>query len=159
MLQATHGVVSGNPLFFRHAFGQDHAEYLHLLSLPHAFIFHREYFESGKGRGRRDEYEALRQRLSESQVRELIHLLSGPQSAQTLDAKSYFRLANDVSVDPLIRQVLAFHTLKTTDSPDATKSESLPLFAGLASEESSLPKDEVVEDAGLFDHDETLVPR
>ena len=159
MLQATRGIVSGNPSFFRHAYGPDHKEFLHLLSLPHAFIFHRNYFQYGEGRGQRDEYEALRQRLSETQERELIHLLAGPEGAQRLDERSYFRLANDRSVDPLIRQVIAFHTLRIKDDPDAAGSESLPLFANLGSDQSSPPKDEVVEDAGLFDHDETLVPR
>jgi hypothetical protein len=156
MLQATRGVVSGNPSFFRHAYGQDQDEYLHLLSLPHAFIFHRNYFEMGDGRGQKDEYEALRQRLSDSQERELIHLLSGPEAAQRLDERSYFRLSNDLSVDPLIRQVIAFHTLRTTDSPDATKSESLPLFANLDPDQSVPPADELVEDAGLFDHEGTI---
>jgi len=156
MLQATRGIVSGNPSFFRHAYGQDQKEFLHLLSLPHAFIFHRKYFELENGRGQRDEYEALRRRLSESQERELIHLLSGPESAQRLDERSYFRLANDLSVDPLIRQVIAFHTLGTKYSPDATVSESFPLFANLEPDQPAPPKDEVVEDAGLFDHEETI---
>ena len=81
MLQATRGVVSGNPSFFRRAYGEDQDEFLHLLSLPHAFIFHRDYFENEEGRSQRDEYEALRRRLSDSQERELIHLLSGPEGA------------------------------------------------------------------------------
>ena len=36
MLQATHGVVSGNPEFFFRAYGRDKAEFQRLLSLPHA---------------------------------------------------------------------------------------------------------------------------
>ena len=156
MLQATHGIVSRNPSFFRHAYGQDQEKFLHLLSLPHAFIFHRNYFELGDGRGQRDEYEALRQRLSDSQERELIHLLSGPEGAQRLDERSYFRLANDLSVDPLIRQVIVFHTLGTKYVPDALGPESLPLFANPDPDQSAPPEDEVVEDAGLFDHEGTI---
>ena len=147
--------MSGNPSFFRHAYGQDQEKFLHLLGLPHAFIFHRNYFEIGAGRGQRDEYEALRQRLSESQERELIHLLSGPEGAQRLDERSYFRLANDLSVDPLIRQVIGFHTLGTKYAPDAVGPESLPLFANHDPDQSAPPKDELVEDAGLFDHEGT----
>ena len=49
MLQATRGIVSGNPDFFRRAYGHDQREFLHLLSFPHAFIFHRNYFEYEEG--------------------------------------------------------------------------------------------------------------
>ena len=151
MLQATRGIVSGNPSFFRHAYGQDQKEFQHLLSLPHAFIFHRDYFEYGEGHGHRDEYEALRRRLSESQERELISLLAGPEGSQRLDWRSYFRLANDLSIDPQVRQLIWFHTLGTKDSPDAAATRPLPMFADPAP-----PEDEVVEDAGLFDHERTI---
>ena len=60
ILQATHGVVSGNPDFFIRAYGDDQNEFLHLLSLPHAFIFHRDYYEFWDGKGIREEYEALK---------------------------------------------------------------------------------------------------
>jgi len=154
MLQATRGIVSGNPKFFRRAYGQDQEEFLHLLSLPHAFIFHRDYFEYEEGRSRRDEYEALRRRLSESQQRELIHLLAGPKSAIRLDERWYSLLANDLSIDPQIRQVIAFHTLGTKYAPEAAGQESLPLFAD--PDKSTPPEDELVEDAGLFDHERTI---
>ena len=41
-----------NPEFFRRAYGADQEEFGHLLSLPHAFIFHRDYFEFGEDRAR-----------------------------------------------------------------------------------------------------------
>lgn len=156
MLQATRGIVSGNPEFFRHAYGQDQGEFLHLLSLPHAFIFHREYFEHGEGRYQRDEYEALRRRLSDSQQRELVHLLAGPESATRLDEQGYHLLANDLSVDAQIRRLIAFHTLGTKYAPEATERESLTPFADPDPALSALPEDEVVEDAGLFDHERTI---
>ena len=61
MLQATHGIVSGHPEFFMRAYGQNQEEFKRLLSLPHAFLFNRDHFEFGEGRGHRDEYEALRE--------------------------------------------------------------------------------------------------
>ena len=70
MLQATKGVVSGSPSFFLRAYGENAEEFERLLRLPHAFIFHREYFEDGEGRAQREEYDSLRQRLSDSQDRE-----------------------------------------------------------------------------------------
>ena len=78
MLQATRGVVSGSPSFFLRAYGENPEEFERLLRLPHAFIFHREYFENGEGRAQREEYESLRQRLSESQEKEFGSLLANP---------------------------------------------------------------------------------
>ena len=156
MLQATRGIVSGNPEFFRRAYGHDQREFLHLLSFPHAFIFHRDYFEYGVGKGQRDEYEALRRRLSESQEREFIQLLNGPEGAIRLDERWYFRLANDLTIDPLIREVIGYHTLGTKQAPDAAGQDSLPLFANPDPNLPAPPEDEVVEDAGLFDHERTI---
>ena len=156
MLQATRGIVSGNPDFFNHAYGQDKEEFQYLLSLPHAFIFHREYFERGEGRHHREEYEALRRRLSDSQQRELVHLLAGPESATRLDERRYFLLANDLSVDAQIRRLIAFHTLGTKYAPEAKEQESLPRFPGSEPGLPAPPEDEVVEDAGLFDHERTI---
>ena len=156
MLQATRGVVSGNPSFFRRAYGEDQREFLHLLSLPHAFIFHRDYFEYEEGKGQRDEYEALRRRLSESQERELIQFLNGPKGATRLDERWYFRLANDPTIDPSIRELLGYHTLGTKHAPDAAGNGSLPLFPKTDPDLPAPPEDEVVEDAGLFDHERTI---
>src|SRR3954452_2189860 len=43
VLQATHGVVSGQPEFFGHAFGNTHEEFESILMLPHHIIFNREW--------------------------------------------------------------------------------------------------------------------
>ncbi len=154
MLQATRGIVSGNPSFFRRVYGQDMEEFQRLLSLPHTFIFHRDHFEYGEGRAQREEYEALRKRMSESQEQELIHLLAGPESARRLDERSYFRMVNDLSLDPLIRQAIGFHILGTRYAPGAAGTESLPMFARPLHGQTAPPEDETVEDAGLFDDEQ-----
>ena len=59
MLQATRGIVSGNPSFFRRAYGEHAQAFEHILSLPHAFIFHRDYYEKGAGSAVREEYQAF----------------------------------------------------------------------------------------------------
>ena len=156
MLQATRGVVSGNPSFFMRAYGVDNQAFERLLRLPHAFIFHREYYENGLGRPVLDEYEALRRRLSESQEQELINLLSGPDEARGLPRKNYQRLATDRSIDPLIRKMIEFYTLDTNDSGKAKVRQILPLFSKLNPDPVMPDADEVVEDAGLFDHEYTL---
>jgi hypothetical protein len=156
MLQATRGVVSGNPEFFRRAYGADKEEFRHLLNLPHAFIFHRDYFEFGEGQGQRDEYESLVRRMSDSQQQELVHLLSRPAEAKRLDEKRYQKLANDRTVDPLLRKAIAHHLLGTKEDPRNEKPEPLPLFPNIDDIGPTLAEDEIVEDAGLFDHEHDL---
>ena len=156
MLQATRGVVSGNPEFFRRAYGADKEEFRHLLNLPHAFIFHRDYFEFGEGQGQRDEYESLVRRMSDSQQQELVHLLSRPTEAKRLDEKRYQKLANDRTVDSLLRKAIAHHLLETKDDPRNEKPEPPPLFPNIDDIGPTLAEDEIVEDAGLFDHEHDL---
>ena len=156
MLQATHGVVSGNPDFFSAAFGQEREEFQRLLSLPHAFIFYRRHYDSGPGQSERMEYESIRRRMSESQEHELVHLLAGPDEATRLDERRFARLANDLAVDPLIRAAMRFHALGTKQDPTASGPQSWPLWPEADGEAASLGDDEVVEDAGLFDHDRAV---
>lgn len=155
MLQATHGVVSGNPEFFLRAYGQDQEEFQHLLSLPHGFLFHRDYFEFGDGRGIRDEYEALRKRMTESQEKELTGLLSGPPGMRRPSEKRLTEMSDDQSLDTMVRQALRFHTMHSKyDRTQAAKAQTTT--ATSASDGITLGQDEIVEDAGLFDHEEAL---
>ena len=156
ILQATRGVVSGNPSFFVRAYGEDSQAFERLLRLPHAFIFHRDYYENGQGRAVRDEYDALRQRLSKSQEQDLMRLLSGPDAVAGRLRKNFQRLATDRSVDPLIRKIIEFHVLDTKDSGKVKEPPILPLFSEINRDPAMPGVDEVVEDAGLFDHEYTL---
>ena len=153
MLQATRGVVSGSPAFFLRAYGENSEEFERLLRLPHAFIFHREYFENGEGRAQREEYESLRQRLSESQEKELGSLLANPASGSGMGARQFVQLANDQTVDQRIRQLMLFHGL---DTKEDSKTQSRRLLSEMTANGTYLEEDEIVEDAGLFDHDEAL---
>ena len=154
MLQATHGVVSGNPSFFMRAYGEDKKSFERLLSQPHAFIFYRDHYETGGGRGVFDEYAALRRRLSENQERELIHHLAGPDTPIVgLPRDHYRQLAIDSTIDPLIRDAMYFHTLDTKDRLVAGDTKVLPGFAHINPDPALPAEDEHVEDAGLFDHD------
>ena len=156
MLQATRGIVSGNPEFFRRAYGASKEEFEHLLSLPHAFIFHRNFFEYGEGQTLREEYESLRRKLSSSEERELFSHLAGPAEATRLDERRFVRLSNDLSINDNLRKVLRFHTLGTKFSPEHTSLETLPLFAQSEPLQEQPPEEEIVEDAGLFDHETAL---
>ena len=150
MLQATHGVVSGSPSFFVHAYGRDSKDFERLLSLPHAFIFHRMYYEDrGEGAVVRADYERLRARMSESQEKELIALLAGPPGAIGLRRAHYRRLAADRTIDPLLREAMQFHTLDTKDRRN--EEQVLSAFARLNPDPVTPAEDEFVEDAGLFE--------
>ena len=153
MLQATRGVVSGSPSFFLRAYGENPEEFERLLRLPHAFIFHREYFENGEGRAQREEYESLGQRLSESQEKELGSLLANPANGSGMGTRQFVQLANDQTVDQRIRQLMLFHGL---DTKEDSKRQSRQLLSEMTANGTYLEEDEIVEDAGLFDHDEAL---
>ena len=153
MLQATKGVVSGSPSFFVRAYGENPEEFERLLRLPHAFIFHRQYFEDGDGRAQREEYESLRWSLSESQENELVYLLANSSNGSGLGLRHFRKLANDQTVDRQIRQLMIFHGLGTNDD---AKTHRPQLMSEMIADGDYLEEDEVVEDAGLFDHDEGL---
>ena len=153
MLQATKGVVSGSPSFFLRAYGENSEEFERLLRLPHAFIFHREYFENGEGRAQREEYESLRQRLSESQEKELVSLLANPSNGHGMGPRHFRQLANDQTVDQRIRELMLFHGL---DTKEDSKTQSHQLLSEMTANVTYLEEEEIVEDAGLFDHDEAL---
>ncbi|MXW03426.1 MAG: radical SAM protein [Holophagales bacterium] len=150
MLQATRGVVSGNPSFFNHAYGSDEEEFERLLGLPHAFIFHREHYE---GSPEREEYEKLRSGLSESQEQEFLAILGSPTGEREMRVQCA-TLANDRTVDRAIRQLLPFHGLNIKT---ATSTGVLPLFAGLNPDPVLPSEEEFVEDAGLFGHEDAAV--
>lgn len=154
MLQATHGLVSGNPVFFRRAYGEDRHAFERLLSDPHAFIFHREHYEHGNGRPVRDEYEALRRRLSKIQEEELVgHLADLATTTPRLRPEHYRRLVLDSTIEPAVRNVIRFHNLDTKDRLDADETKVLPAFARLNPDPALPAEDEYVEDAGLYDDD------
>lgn len=156
MLQATRGVVSGNPSFFLRAYGQDSDEFERLLGLPHSFIFHREYFESGDGGPQREEYEVLRARLSDRQQEELVGLLTRNPPMGELGTRHFLQLANDHTIDPAIRNLLHFHALGTNDESKAASRRLLSVLPRVDRAQDYPEEDEIVEDAGLFDHENAL---
>ena len=153
MLQATRGVVSGNPSFFLRAFGENSTEFEKLLGLPHSFIFHREYFENGDGAPLREEYQALRKRLSNRQNDELLDLLSVNPESGELGTRHFVRMANDRSIDPAIRNVIHFHALSTNEESKDAGQQLLSMLPKIDKAQDYPEDEEIVEDAGLFDHD------
>ena len=136
------------------AYGEDREAFEWMLTQPHAFIFHRDHYEHHDGRPLREEYEALRRRLSESQEKELIGHLAGPETPMIgIPRAHYRRLAQDRTIDPLIREVMRFHTLDTRDRVTGEETTIVPAFRQLNPDPALPAEDEHVEDAGLYDED------
>jgi len=72
----TRGVVSGEPEFFKAAFGSTAEEFEAILLRPHHMIFNRRWFEFHEGRGEFDDYLAAMRKLSASERAELVEFLS-----------------------------------------------------------------------------------
>lgn len=137
ILQATRGVVSGEPVFFRHAFGSSVAEFERLLLFPQHYIFNREWYESGPGKAETDEFKHRLKALSDSQRSELRGLLSSVDPAR-------FSSLVDKTADRAIRQLLpAYALLKRDQESEIWRSRQAP------GAPCDLSDDEIVEDAGL----------
>lgn len=151
ILQATHGVVTGEPNFFSTAFGESIDQFHDLLIMPHEFIFNRSYYFRGKGRAVLDDYKSALRKLSESQRNELVDCLSSIHHAiagrKITRLKRIDTILIDSSVDDNIKAVLRFH-INHYDAKTVT-------VEPFENDELSVPEDKKVEDAGLFD-DETL---
>jgi hypothetical protein len=143
ILQATHGVVSGAPEFYRAAFGSSHEEFESILSRPHHMILNRHWYERFEGRGEFDDYTAAYARLTLSERSELLAFVSDRNPAAYAKdigylpsnlrgvARYYIPIAKDVEAE--IR-LIQRGRLKHAPLPDVR-----------------LTDEEIVEDAGLED--------
>jgi len=149
ILQATHGVVSGELAFFKRAFGDTFADYERILAMPHDIIFNRDYYENGPGRAEFDDYQRAYNRLTEIDRAELLGLLS------SRDPRYFHTLRDDADSDAL-RAILPFYVPRP-------KEEWLAVWQSkrtAAAEEVNhgLAEDERVEDAGLDYEDTSETP-
>jgi hypothetical protein len=148
-LQATHGVVSGAPDFFKRAFGDTFSDYERILSMPHDFIFNRDWYENGPGRAEFEDFQRAFGRLTETDRAELLGLLS------SCDPRHFHKLRDDADSNAL-RAVLPFYVprpkeqwLGVWQSKRAAMSEEV---------NRGLAEDERVEDAGLEYEDTSEAP-
>ena len=103
-----------------------------------------------------EEYASLRRRLSDSQEKEFVHLLANPSNGNGMGPRHFREVADDQTVDRQLRQLMTFHGL---DTKDDAKLNGRRLMEEMTGTSTYLEEDEVVEDAGLFDHDEALAVR
>jgi len=151
ILQATHGVVSGDPEFFKRAFGDTAEEFAELLRRPHHYIFNRDWYEKFKGRGEFDEYRAQERKLTAAERSELLRLLSScdPRDFPTLPMKTKNRRLQDILAFycPLSKTAEA-HIWASRKRQAKAAAEALPM----------IPDEERVEDAGLGDDEVSVQP-
>lgn len=143
ILQATHGIVSGAPEYFKRAFGDTAEDFERILSLPHDFIFNRDWYEHGEGRGEFDEYSAAARKLTKTDRAELLQLLS------SCDPRFWDKLPGQTT-NALVHRVLHFHVPKPKEQLFAIWEQSKKRSA--SEEEGMMDEEQRVEDAGL-DHD------
>ena len=155
MLQATRGIISGSPSFFNHAYGSSVDDFLYLLSYPHGMIFHREHYENGAGHTVREEYEALRGRMSKIQENELLYHLAEPSGGEKTRNSYYHRIVETRKIDARVREVIAFHILGTRDEAITTPESILAMFPLLNPDPVLPDKEEIVEDSGLYEPEAT----
>ena len=141
ILQATRGVVSGEPTFFRHAFGSSNEEFSSLLLYPHSYIFNRDWFERGPGSAQLLDFRTQFSKLTVWQKVELLTLLS------SVDPSKFSLLRCNTS-DLQLRSILPHYEL-------LPRVKEQTMWSARASSKalSDLADDEIVEDANLDEED------
>ncbi len=146
ILQATHGIVSGTPDFFREAFGSTAVEFMDLLLRPHHMIFNRFWYKpGGGGEAEFAEFQAAFGKLSPSQKTEMPHLVWQPKRTRELLREQFSQTKDDV-----LRRVLEFYIPPTKD--EERRIWDLQKIAKMKAETKAdfgVAEDEMVEDAGL----------
>lgn len=150
ILQATHGVVSGEPSFFKRAFGDTVEEFHDLLMRPHHFIFNRDWYEKHGGRDQFSEFKREFTNLSSSERGDLLGLVA---SVDPSEIKGQLGLAITSRVGSIMR-----HYLPLTKPEEAEIWAQQKAVKQQDDPSTVVPEDERVEDAGL-NYDEPAVAR
>src|SRR4029079_19702627 len=101
-LQATHGVVSGEPEFFKRAFEDTQRDFEDILAMPHDFIFNRDGYERFEGKAELEDFRAAYARLTPEQRVELMNILS------SCDPREFASLARRCA-DARLKTALEFY--------------------------------------------------
>jgi hypothetical protein len=147
ILQATHGIVSGEPTFFKRAFGDTVQDYERILLMPHDFIFNRDWYEHFDKEEELYEYQAAFDKLDSFEREELLSLLS------SCDPREFARLVAFATA-PKVKKILRFYV----PVPKARLFEIWAKQKELTRQLPNMipPDDERVEDAGLQADDELI---
>lgn len=142
ILQATHGIVSGSPDFFREAFGNSQAEFEALLLRPNHYIFNRFWYQRHGGKAEFEVFQSEFVKLSKTERDELANLLSS-------STPSKFAQLIGTAESTKVNKILHYYVPLS----DENETEIWRKMKHLSSEdkhsEAEIPEDELVEDAGL----------
>ena len=145
ILQATHGIVSGAPEFFRTAFGDTFEDFEGILFRPHHYIFNRYWYERFDGRAEFDSFQAAMQSLSIDERTGLLEYLCGRDKsryAHDLGSLSSSRLREAAQYYVPMSKV---DEARVWEAQRGRRVEDINAYL--------VPEDERVEDAGLTDQD------
>lgn len=145
ILQATHGIVSGAPEFFRKAFGDTYEEFEGILLRPHHYIFNRYWYEQFDGRAEFEAFQATMSALSADERMELVEYLC------SRDKNDYEHDLKELAVGNLRDAARYFVPMSKSDEAriwEAQKRRRVEDINGYL-----VPEDERVEDAALTDED------
>jgi hypothetical protein len=143
ILQATHGVVSGAPDFFKKAFGDTEEEYIKILRMPHKFIFNRDWYEFYDGRAEYDEFFTDFKKLNDEEISELMTFLSVHKNSEIDQNLKYLDNPKIKNITSYYKNLSVDDNRVIWDKQKSIKSDKINLL---------MTNDEIVEDAGL-DHD------
>ncbi|MBF0309293.1 MAG: radical SAM protein [Magnetococcales bacterium] len=148
ILQATHGIVSGAPDFFREAFGHSCEDFENLIIRPHYMIFNRKWYQEEGGQAEFVAYSNVFNKLTSAQKRELLDILSqvffdlpNKPRLNRNELAGYFSSEKD----PLVRDILRYYIPPTREEEQAIwdrQKRTAEVNFGLAA-------DEIVEDSGI----------
>ena len=142
ILQATHGIVSGSPDFFRRAFGESPEDFERLLLLPQHFLFNRDWYQHHDGKAEYEAFDAEFARLSADECGELGHLLSGV-------ALSEFPGLIGQSSSVAVNRILSYYVMPSREEQHAIWAAMKTRPRVGPADDPNIPEDELVEDAGL----------
>jgi hypothetical protein len=151
ILQATHGIVSGAPEFFRKAFGDTYEEYENILLRPHHFIFNRYWYEQFDGRAEFESFQAVMGKLSGDEKTELLGYLC------SRDKNDYEVDLGELAAGRLRDAARFFVPMSKTDEARIWEAQKRRRVEDISA--YLVPEDERVEDAGLTDEDVKPEPK
>ena len=145
ILQATHGIVSGAPEFFRTAYGDTFEEFEDILLRPHHYIFNRHWYEQFDGRDQFDNFQSVMRTLSENEKTDLLDYLC------TRDKNSYEADLSDLAAGHLRDAARFFVPIPKADEVRIWEARKRKRIEDISA--YLVPEDERVEDAALTDED------
>ena len=151
ILQATPGIVSGAPEFFRKAFGDTYEEYENILLRPHHFIFNRYWYEQFDGRAEFEAFQAVMGKLSGDERTEFLGYLC------SRDKNDYEVDLGELAAGRLRDTARFFVPMSKTDEARIWEAQKRRRVEDISA--YLVPEDERVEDAGLTDEDVKPEPK